>query len=107
MSSLGSVTQGAVGTSQIIPIASSNQLRTAPPNIGMVAAISAGANLTYSVQLTCDANPTDNGNWVNHDVLTGLSASKYGNIAYAVTGVRLNVTAWAAGTVNLALAQWP
>lgn len=107
MSSVGSVTQSKLGASAIIAINSSNQLRTAPPNVGMVAAISAGAVLTYSAQVTCDPSPSDTGNWIDHDVLTGLSASHYGNIAYAVTAVRLNVTAYTSGSVNLGVAQWP
>lgn len=111
MSAVGSVTLGAAGNSSIIPIGnqpnSTNQSRTSPPNIGLCCVLSAGANLTYQVQLTCDANPTDGGNWINHDIIVALTASKFGNIAYAVTAVRLNISAYTSGNVNLGVAQWP
>lgn len=76
-------------------------------NLGLIATVSSGASLTYSVQVTADQTPTPTGNWNNHDVIVSQTASINGNIAYPVTGVRLNVTAYVSGSVNLGIAQWP
>lgn len=75
--------------------------------LGLIATVSSGASLTYSVQVTADPIPSDNGNWNEHDILTGLTASANSNIAYPVTGVRLKTTIYVSGSVNLGVAQWP
>jgi hypothetical protein len=75
--------------------------------LGLIATVSSGASLTYSVQVTADPIPTANGNWNNHDILVSQVASANGNITYPVTGVRLNVTAYSSGSVNLGICQWP
>ena len=58
------------------------------------------------VQVTGDANPQDSGNWNYHDVLFGQTMSANANIAYPVSGIRLNVGTWVSGSVNLAVVQW-
>jgi len=75
--------------------------------LGLVCTVSPGANLTYSVQVTADQAPSSGVNWNNHDTLNGLTSSANGNIAYPVTGIRLNVTAYTSGTVNVGIAYWP
>lgn len=76
-------------------------------SLGLVCTVSAGASLTYSVQVTADQVPSSTGNWNNHDTLTGLTASANGNVAYPITGLRLNLSSYASGSVNLGTAQWP
>ena len=76
-------------------------------SLGIICTVSNGASLTYSVQVTADQQPSDTGHWNDHDVLTGKTSSANSNIAYPVTAVRLNVTAYASGSVNLGIAQWP
>lgn len=75
--------------------------------LGLVCTVSSGATLTYSVQVTADQIPSVNGNWNNHDILVNQTASANSNIAYPVTGVRLNVTSYTNGNVNLGIAFWP
>jgi len=64
---------------------------------------------TYTVQYTFDDvfasgyNPSS-GNWVDHPTLTAQTGSKDSNIAYPVSGIRLNVTA-GTGTVRLVITQ--
>ncbi len=80
-----------------------------PPSygLGIVCTLSPGASLTYSVQVTCDPIPNSSGYWNNHDVLVALSTSKNDSISYPITGLRLNVTFYGGGSVNLGVAQWP
>lgn len=82
---------------------------TVPPSwgLGIVCTVSSGASLTYSVQVTADPLPTANGNWNNHDTLNAQTGSANGNVAFPITGLRLNVTAYASGSVNLGVAIWP
>lgn len=79
---------------------------TALSALGLVCTVSSGASLTYSVQITCDP-PSAITNWNDHDVLTGKTASASSNIIYPVTAIRLAVTAYSSGSVNLGIAQWP
>ncbi len=76
-------------------------------NLGLIATVSSGASLTYTVQVTADQQPSSSGNWNSHDVLTGLTASTNSNIAYPVTGIRLNVTNYVSGSITLGVAKWP
>ena len=76
-------------------------------SLGLICTVSAGASLTYSVQVTADQFPSSDGNWNNHDVLVNQVSSANSNIATPVTGVRLNVTTYASGSVNLGIAKWP
>lgn len=75
--------------------------------LGLVCTVSSGASLTYTVQVTADQVPTSSGNWNSHDVLVAQTASANSNISYPVTAVRLNVTAYSSGSVNLGVARWP
>ena len=75
--------------------------------LGVICTVSVGGSLTYSVQVTGDQVPSAQGNWNNHDTLVALSTSANGNIAFPVTGVRLNITGYLTGSVNLAVVQWP
>jgi hypothetical protein len=75
--------------------------------VGLLLNFSAGASATVSVQLTGDnpINTTGGGIWNNHDTLVNETASANGNIAYAVTGIRLNVTSYSSGTITLTVIQ--
>lgn len=75
--------------------------------VGLLLNFSAGASATVTVQLTGDnpVNTTGGGIWNNHDTLVNETASTNGNIQYAVTGVRLNVTAYTSGTITLTVIQ--
>jgi hypothetical protein len=75
--------------------------------LGIVCTVSSGASLTYAVQITCDQTPSSTGNWNAHDTLTALTASANGNVAFPITGLRLNVTNYVSGSVNLGVSQWP
>lgn len=64
---------------------------------------------TYTVQYTFDDvfakdYVPGSGNWVDHPSLTAQNATKDSNIAYPVSGIRLNVTA-GTGTVRLVITQ--
>lgn len=75
--------------------------------LGLVCTVSSGGSLTYSVQVTADQVPSTNGNWNEHDVITAQTSSKNSNVAYPVTGIRLYVSSYTGGSVNLGIAQWP
>lgn len=75
--------------------------------VGLIVTVSPGASLTYTVEVTADQVPSSSGNWNSHDVLAAQTASANGNIAYPVTAIRLNVTAYSSGSVNLGVATWP
>jgi hypothetical protein len=75
--------------------------------LGLICTVTPGATLNYSVQVTADPTPSANGFWNNHDILASLTASANSNIAYPVTGVRLNIGSYSSGTVNLGVASWP
>ena len=75
-------------------------------SLGLICTVSAGASLTYSVQISGD-NPNVLVNWLNHDTLVNLTAGQYGAIIYPVSDVRLQVTAYTSGSVNLGIVQWP
>jgi len=63
--------------------------------------------LTATVQVTGDASPTNDatGNWNDLDSMSGLTSSANGNLAYPVTAVRLNVSAWTSGKAVLTMVQ--
>ena len=78
-----------------------------PWALGVLCTVSPGATLIYTVQVTGDAAPSADGNWNSHDTLVNQTASANGNVVYPITGLRLNVTSYSSGTVNLAVVQWP
>jgi hypothetical protein len=104
-------TLGGVGSSSpIVPYTSQSfligQLAEQPiGSLGLICTVS-GA-LTYSVQVTGDYPQAAITNWVNHSVLNGLTQSAYSNIVYPISALRLVVTAWTSGFVNLGVVQWP
>ena len=67
----------------------------------------ATGTLTYSVQVSGDNPENTIVNWNNHDVINNATTSLNSNIAYGVSAIRLNVTSWISGSVNLAVVQWP
>lgn len=76
-------------------------------SLGLIVTISPGASLTYTVEVSGDYNPVSTGNWNPHEVLVNKTANANSNIVYPVSGVRLSVSIWTSGTVNLAVVQWP
>lgn len=75
--------------------------------LGLCCTVSGGASLTYSIQFSCDPPTGAIVNWNNHDVLVNLTGSAYGYVQYPVTALRLSVTSYSSGSVNLGIAQWP
>lgn len=110
MSGYPGVKMATAGASAPIVInLNANAYWQAPPSysLGIVCTVSPGASLTYSVQLTADAQPSATGSWNNHDALVALTTSANGNIAFPVSAIRLNVTAYSSGSINLGCCQWP
>lgn len=98
------ITVSSLGASVPVPLSLGNT----PFNIGLGAALSVGANLTYKVQHTFDNvySPTFNAataTWYDHATLTGKTASADGNYAFPVMAIRLNVTAYVSGSVTLSI----
>ena len=77
-----------------------------PWQLGVMVVFSPGAILTATVQVSMDP-PDLFQYWNNHDVLQNISASANSACAYPVTGLRLVVTNWSAGSAYLAVATWP
>ena len=75
--------------------------------VGVICTVSNGASLTYTVQITADQQPSANGNWNNHDTMVNVTTSANRNVAYPITGIRLNVSSYAGGTVHMGVARWP
>ena len=76
--------------------------------LGLIATVSPGASLTYNVEITGDQQPNNaTGNWNAHDTMTALTGSANGNVAFPITGIRLNVTSYVSGSVSLGVVQWP
>jgi hypothetical protein len=100
------VTVGSQTVSAPIPL----DIYPDPFNVGLGAALSAGASLTYKVQHTFDDvyaasfNPST-ATWYDHASLVSKTTSSDGNYAYPVTAIRLNVTAYTSGTVTLTAIQ--
>jgi hypothetical protein len=102
------------GTSPITVISPISQwsapMNFAPSwNCGIVCTSTLTSTGTYTVQVTCDQQPSAGGNWNSHDTLVNQTGSANGNIAYPVTGVRLNVpsSVYVSGSVNMGIALWP
>lgn len=100
------VTVGSQDVSQPIPMDQRND----PFNVGIGVVLSAGANLTYTVQHTFDDvfSPSFNAataTWFPNSSLAAKSASSDGNYAFPVTAIRLNVTAYTSGTATMTVIQ--
>jgi len=106
--SLGSVSNSApilpYGTSSIVVGQINPQPITA---MGLLCTVSAGASLTYSVQVSCDSPNSTIVNWLDLDAISGATASAYAGIILPISAIRLAVTVWASGTVNMGVVQWP
>ena len=96
-----------IGSSSAILYGTDIDPARALTSLGLVCKVSAGASLTYSVQISADPPTSSIVNWIDHDVITGKTSSIASNILYPVTAVRLAVTVWASGSVSLGVAQWP
>lgn len=112
MGALPAVKMTSNGQSTIItvnPITTFSPYLGAPPSwsLGLICTVSSGANLTYTVQVTGDQVPSASGNWNNHDTLVNLTASANGNVAYPITGIRLSVSNFVSGSINIGVVQWP
>ena len=99
------VTLGAVAVSAPIPL---NNYST-PFNVGIGCDISAGGSLTYAVEHTFDDvfASTFNPSTATWFATAGLSGTTdlNGNLAFPVTAVRINVSAWTSGTVTMTVIQ--
>lgn len=73
------------------------------PTAGVGLVVSITGTLTATVQVTGDNRTA--ARWVDHPDLTGLTANALGNVAFPVTGVRLNVTSYTNGTATLDVVQ--
>lgn len=101
-------TQGEEGTSTILRVNSQQ------PNfkLGLFAEISSGANLTYTIQYTYD-QPEDtyatdyatDADWRSVDAMSGVTADTVSNLYYPVNAVRINVTSYTSGSVQLTATQ--
>lgn len=81
-----------------------------PFNVGLGAVVAAGSTLSYDVEHTFDDinDPNfdaDTAAWFPNSGMTGRSASTDGNYAFPVTAIRINVTAYTAGSVTLTAVQ--
>lgn len=99
-------TVSAQTTSPAIPV----NLRKFNNGIGVLVGVSPGASLTYTVELTADDlsardySPAT-GRWIPYDVMTAKTAPAMANMAFPVTALRLNVTAWTSGSATLGVVQ--
>lgn len=97
---------GSATTSAVVPM----DQYISPFNVGISVDLSAGANLTYTVEHTFEdvfASGWDpaTARWYPHSSLSAKTASSDGNYAYPVSAIRLNVTAYTSGTANMNLLQ--
>lgn len=79
-----------------------------PPNVnspGLICALSAGASMTYQIEVTGDKPPSSTGNWAPVPGLTGLTASSAPALGMVVTGVRPNITTYGSGSLTFQLVQ--
>lgn len=72
-----------------------------PFNIGI--GVTVNGTLTYNIEYTFDdtSSPTFNpatATWTPLSTLTGKTATADSNIAYPVTGIRINVTSYTSGS---------
>lgn len=83
-----------------------------PP--GIVATLSDGAVLTYSIEVTADpvpfvangpAVPLASANWAPLPSMAAQQASAAGTILFMVSGVRARITSYTSGTLALSVAE--
>lgn len=81
-----------------------------PFNVSLLADVSAGGTLTYTVEYTLDdvfANgyAPASGVWTAVTGMSAQTADVAGSLAYPVTGVRVRVSAYTSGSVTLTVVQ--
>jgi len=96
-------TLSAAGVSVWVPV----DYRQAPFEIGIGVALTAGANLTYTVEHTFDniQDSTATINAYQNAGLTSKTVSDDGNYAFPVRAIRLNVTTYTGGSATMTLLQ--
>ena len=100
------VTLSAAGASSPIPL----DHYIGPFNVGLGVSVAAGSTLTYTVQHTFDdvnspSFDADTATWYPNSSLSAKTASLDGNYAFPVTAIRLNVTAYTAGSATMTVVQ--
>jgi len=111
--STAQMTLSAVGVSPCVPVISLVNYKTAAPPFlqpALLAFVSSGASLTYSVEVTGDDvlapnYVSANGNFVAFTNMGGLTVSATATLGAAVTCVRLHVTSYTSGNVFLEVVQ--
>lgn len=107
-----SVTASALGASSPVPLTDVRMSAFAqnPSQLlpSVLATVSAGASLTYNVEVTGDditapGYAPANGNWNVFDGMGGLVASANGTLQAVVTAFRINITSYASGSVTLTI----
>jgi len=74
--------------------------------LSLAVEVSAGANLTYTVQYTLsDLQAGETAVWIDTTNLAGKTASAAASLDSPATAVRLNVTARASGSAQLVVRQ--
>ncbi len=104
-----SISKGSLGASAPISLVGLNKTGEFTP-ISVLATISAGAALTYNIEVTndnvevFDYSPAA-GNWNVVDNANALTASANFTLQAQVRAIRINITSYTSGTVNLAAAS--
>lgn len=98
-----SVTVSSATQSAAIPV----DRQVNPVSIEIACVVAGGSTLTYKVQYTVDniQDSTVTPTWIDHATITGKSATFDGQITFPVYAVRLNVTAFTAGSVTMTVLQ--
>lgn len=101
--------QASVSSQTVSPALRVN-LRKFNRAVGVCVALSSGASLTYTVQVTADDVQGNNyssatGRWLDWDQATGKTAGLAVALTFPVSAMRLNVTTWTSGTVTLGIVQ--
>lgn len=100
------VSQGADGSSNIARM----DIYKNPFNASLGVALAQGSNLSYTVQHTF-YTPTDvtddwsTADWYDHEFMFGQTTESDGNYAFPVSGIRITVASWSAGTATLTITQ--
>ena len=100
------VGQAGLGSTRPVPL---DHYR-GPFNVGMGVVVAPGSTLTYTVEHTFDNvydpafNPAT-ATWFPNNSLTNKTASLDGNYAFPVMAIRLTVTAYTSGSVQLTIIQ--
>lgn len=101
------LTLAAVGQTLSVNIPMKTQIYTGQGGVSLLCYIT--GTLTASVQVSNDplananniASVQNTARWINHDILSSLTASKNSSIVFPVYAVRLVVTAWTSGSAFL------